>query len=603
MMLCLLMVGNSVRPISAQDQPAQPRQVWTHAGGGGWTISPDGRYIAFPAYDGMTQNLGLHDRVTGSDIRLTHNDNSREYLNKPIFSPDGKQIAFTWHHPPAASEIRVMDVDGGVAGASRVLFKQDEVNSPTLADWSPDGKWIAAGFYRTDRTVQIVLISVADGSVRVLKTVDWAAAYGLVCFSPDNQYLALNRPSGRASKDGDIYLLKIDGGQEIPAVVHPANDRAVGWRPDGQLLYISDRNGSYSLWSEAVDSGKPQGTPQLLLPNFGANMYAYMGATRTGDLYYTALAGSTKIAVATVDWNSGKISTSQEFTQGIQPEWSPDGKSLAFKVLRLVNASLVIQSVETGQSREIQPKMTSFNWPRWSPDRKSFLLQGTDDHARQGIFRMDATTGELQAVTIAGAGEGFGMPQWFPDGKRILYQSRPFSSGKSVKSIRERDLKSGHEREIASGADLADDDAGRLTVVLSPDGRSFAHVREDPATKQGSLNLVSLKEGRTRELVRFGADKQIMVNGWTPDGKSLIYSEREGWVRLSDGHEEPDFATWIVPVEGGAARKIELNEPWARQVRVNPDGKRIAFWIPNNTPEQVWMVENVRPKAPTTFER
>jgi Tol biopolymer transport system component len=195
------------------------------------------------------------------------------------------------------------------------------------------------------------------------------------------------------------------------------------------------------------------------------------------------------------------------------------------------------------------------------------------------------------------------MPQWHPDGKRILYESRPFSPGKSVKSILERDLKSGHEREIVSGADLADDDAGRLTVVLSPDGRSFAHVREDRATKQGSLNLVALKDGRTRELVRFGADKEIMVNGWTPDGKSLIYSQREGSGRLSDGSAYPAFATWIVPVEGGATRKIELNDPWARQVRVHPDGKRIVFWIPNNTPEQVWVVENVRPKGPSTLKR
>ena len=67
--------------------------------------------------------------------------------------------------------------------------------------------------------------------------------------------------------------------------------------------------------------------------------------------------------------------------------------------------------------------------------------------------------------------------------------------------------------------------------------------------------------------------------------------------------EYPAFATWIVPVEGGATRKIELNDPWARQVRVHPDGKRIVFWIPNNTPEQVWVVENVRSKSPSTFKQ
>jgi Tol biopolymer transport system component len=345
-----------------------------------------------------------------------------------------------------------------------------------------------------------------------------------------------------------------------------------------------------------MDSGKPQGNPQLMLPNFGANMFSYMGASRTGDLYYTALAGSTKIAVATVDWNSGKISTSQEFTQGIQPDWSLDGKSLVFKGLRQDGTYLVIHSLETGQSREIHTKMRAFNWPRWSPDGKSLLIQGTDDRGRQGIFRMEAATGELQPVALAGIGEGFGIPHWFPDGKRILYQSRSFTPGHTLKSIRERDLKSGHDREIVSGGDFADDDSGNLTVTLSPDGRMLAHVRQDPATKSGSLDLISLKDKRTRELIRFDAHKEIVLNGWTPDSKSLLYSQKEGSVRLSDGTEEADFATWIIPADGGAARRIYLNDPWARQVRVHPDGKRIAFWIPNNTPEQVWVVENVHPK-------
>ena len=54
--------------------------------------------------------------------------------------------------------------------------------------------------------------------------------------------------------------MAVDGGREVPAVVHPANDRVAGWSSDGkQLLFISDRNGRPGLWSLPFENGKPQG--------------------------------------------------------------------------------------------------------------------------------------------------------------------------------------------------------------------------------------------------------------------------------------------------------------------------------------------------------
>src|SRR3989442_720336 len=107
---------------------------------------------------------------------------------RSVFSPDGKQIAFTWYQSLAATEVRVVTFDGKASGTSRVLFKPDQLRYASLSDWSRDGKWIAAQLYRFDGTTQLALISAADGSLRVLKTVNSAApgAY----FSPDNRYLA-----------------------------------------------------------------------------------------------------------------------------------------------------------------------------------------------------------------------------------------------------------------------------------------------------------------------------------------------------------------------------------------------------------------------------
>ena len=40
-------------------------------------------------------------------------------------------------------------------------------------DWSPDGSFVAVSLERADSTMQIGVVSVVDGSLRVLKSTGW----------------------------------------------------------------------------------------------------------------------------------------------------------------------------------------------------------------------------------------------------------------------------------------------------------------------------------------------------------------------------------------------------------------------------------------------
>ena len=103
-------------------------------------------------------------------------------------------------------------------------------------------------------------MSTADGSLRVLKSVNWDGPSEMF-FSPDGQYLAFDVPAN----EGDVCVLATDGSREIPAVVHPSRDVLVGWSPDGtRLLFGSDRNGTTSLWALPFADGKVQGSPALI---------------------------------------------------------------------------------------------------------------------------------------------------------------------------------------------------------------------------------------------------------------------------------------------------------------------------------------------------
>ncbi len=61
------------------------------------SLSPDGRYISYP--DWNTGDLAIHDMVTGKDRRLTNKGSwavSNDNAGYSLFSPDGKQVAYTW---------------------------------------------------------------------------------------------------------------------------------------------------------------------------------------------------------------------------------------------------------------------------------------------------------------------------------------------------------------------------------------------------------------------------------------------------------------------------------------------------------------------------
>jgi hypothetical protein len=58
---------------------------------------------------------------------------------------------------------------------------------------------------------------------------------------------------------------------------------------------------------------------------------------------------------------------------------------------------LCIRSEDTGEVRELSPRLTRFRGLRWSPDGRSILTVGADLKDRRGAFLIDVETGEIVA--------------------------------------------------------------------------------------------------------------------------------------------------------------------------------------------------------------
>jgi Tol biopolymer transport system component len=454
-------------------------------------------------------------------------------------------------------------------------------------DWSPDGKWIATVMDRKDGTKQIGLVGVQDGSVRVLKSMDWRGPTS-VFFSPDGHDLALDLPVTDDSGQRDVFVLAVDGSREVQAVVHPSNDVSMGWSPDGKhLLFASDRNGSTDLWTLSFSEGRPQGVAELVKANIG-NAWS-LGVTDTGALYMGVRAGNRDIELASIDLNTGKqiappIKPIQRFTgSNEQPAWSPDGKSLAYVSARGADGHVVIaiRSLDTGETRELQtrPVLPWFVGLSWAPDGRSFAVNGRDLKGRRGVFRVDATTGQVIPIVLPLpegeflSYEGF---SWSPDGRHLYYHYQ-LPKG----TIHERDLVSGSERIVASGV---------TPISLSPDGRWIATSRRDTSTNSQLALLIPVDGGEPRELLRVVAPQSVAPVTWTPDSRAVLLKKR-----LGDAQSE----LWLASTTGAAPRKVEFdaNRVYAAAqgwIRLHPDGRQLAF-VSGQRASEVWVLENFLP--------
>jgi Tol biopolymer transport system component len=540
--------------------------------------------------DGTTGDLALRDLATGKMRRLT-NEGSPPEIKASAISRDGKEVAYNWPNADGYPDLRVVRVDGS---APRVLYS-DKGAFAWPADWSPDGKYILASLYKEPSTFQIAMISTVDGSLRVLKTLDWFPTN--LKFSPAGRYIAYDLSQQRDSGNRDIFLLDADGSREIPLVEHPADDHLLGWTPDGNhILFASDRSGSMSAWMIGVTDGKPQGSPDLVKPDIG--QVIPIGFTRSGSFYYGLVIGTSDVYTAEFDPATARVLTQpQNATQRFvgsnsSPAWSPDGQYLAYIshnrhwLAAQRPESISIRSLKTGEERDLRPKL-SFIWGpiRWSPDGRSLLVAGKDWKVRHGVFLVDAQSGEVKSAVGRGEAE-ISSPDWFPDGKRLLYFSQRREAGTMIESVVIRDLATSQEQVLfrpATGAKIDD-------IALSHDGQQVAITLIEKETRSSVLKVLPVAGGEVSELIR-AKEPEVIVGdslSWSSDSRYIVFCKRRST------SQEPKNQLLAISSRGGEPHPLGLAIDSARSLSFDPSGHHIAF-AAGRVKSEIWVMENFLP--------
>lgn len=443
----------------------------------------------------------------------------------------------------------------------------------------------------------MLLVSAADGATRVLKTLqgsgDWPQA---ARFSRDGQYVAYDWPQEKDSAEHDVFLLSVDGGHETRLVQHPADERLLGWSPDGRgILFSSDRSGSVDMWFLPVTRGKAQGTPELV--KSGVERIRPLGFTRDGSFYYGQAQPGCDVYITRMDPQSGRIlAPSEKLITRFQgknswPAYSPDGKSLAYTTSRghslwSVNFPniVVIHSLETGQEREFATKFQRLFKLRWPLDGR-FIYLGAQG---MGYYRLDTQTGEFTRILRRESPSTFFLDfDVSPDGKVLIYE-RVDTRGHEKGKILSRDLATGEEKQLLEVNDIDH-------FSISPDSRWLA-LLDYP--KEKVLRVMPLGGGEPKELLRFEEDRNFHSQvAWTADGKHIFFQRNEP---AAPGETSRRPVWWWIPAQGGEPQKLTLGiSGILLGLSAHPDGQRIAAFGYSRGPAPespaVWVMENFLP--------
>jgi len=247
------------------------RRVW--AGDVTGKVSPDGRFVSYTDWE--TGDVAIHDLATGQNRRLTDSKNPDAIIEYSVPSPDSKSIAYYYWSDNDSCDLRVVALDDS---KPRILMTAgNKVHHYIPLAWSPDSKYLLAEFVRTDGNSDMMLVTVADGSVKLLKE----KGKGLPsdgAFSRDGQYIAWSTREG-------ISLFELQTGNESLLIPDRSNHSVLGWAPDGKyILFSSERSGSADAWLISVDDGKAKGEPMFVKKDWG---FEPMGFTHSGAFYYS----------------------------------------------------------------------------------------------------------------------------------------------------------------------------------------------------------------------------------------------------------------------------------------------------------------------------
>jgi eukaryotic-like serine/threonine-protein kinase len=430
-----------------------------------------------------------------------------------------------------------------------------------LAAISPDGKYILSELVDGGKSSLWLRNVPTNSDTQVIALAD--AFYADLGFSPDGNYIYFRKAETAVQDTYDLYRAPVLGG--APQMLVHDIDSGISFSPDGtRIVYLRANTpevGKYQLLTAGAD-----GTGEKSLTIGTGSSFSRSPAWSPDGKQIAAVhnqIGDNLSEIRLYDAASGKSEIAAAFKDALLRKqiWLPNGRDLLGLYqgpsTGFVRAQIGVTAIPGGQFQQITKDTNNYSTLTISADART--LATVQQKTTRSFYSFPAAgTGANPPGPALAQEQGIEDFAWTAGGFYL------FENNSVV-----------HISADGAGKTVVASNMGILGLDACPDGRSVLIAW----IGRGGGNKVNIWRTDAN-----GANPKQLSSGTTdlepvcsPDWKWVYYPELNG-------------AVWRAPVDGSAAPEIVPGSVIptaiiaARHIALTPDGKRLAFLIAMNAP-------------------